>query len=78
MYNEVLYKKYLPKYIARNIGDTIFVTFKSVNFEIFRKCLESVNFDANYDWHKNLTIFKSNTFENYKSFVTVEVQNQYV
>ena len=30
-------------------SDTIFVTFKSVTFEIFGKCLESVYFDvSNY------------------------------
>ena len=46
-------------------SDTIFVTFKSVTFEIFGKCSESVNFDANND----LKIFKSDIFENYKSFV---------
>ena len=55
-------------------SDTIFVTFKRVTFEIFRKCSESVNFDANND----LKIFKSDTFENYKSFVPVEVQSRIV
>ena len=28
-------------------SDTIFVTFKSVTFEIFGKCSQSVEFDAN-------------------------------
>ena len=56
-------------------SDTIFVTFKSVTFEIFRKCSESVNFDANNDLQEDLKIFKSDTFENYKSFVPVEVQS---
>ena len=41
-----------------------FVTLKSVTFEIFRKCSES-----------DLKIFTSDTFENYKSFVPVEVQS---
>ena len=49
--------------------------FKSVTFEIFRKCSESVNFDANNGLQEDLKIFKSNTFENYKSFVPVEVQS---
>ena len=52
-----------------------FVTLKSVTFEIFRKCSESVNFDANIDLQEDLKIFKSDTFENYKSFVPVEVQS---
>ena len=56
-------------------SDTIFVTFKSVTFEIFGKCSESVNFDANNDLQEDLKIFKSDTFENYKSFVPVEVQS---
>ena len=57
--------------------DTIFVTFKSVTFEIFGKCSESVNFDVNNDLQEDLKIFKSDTFENYKSFVPVEVQSLY-
>ena len=28
-------------------SDTIFVTFKSITFEFFGNCSESVNFDAN-------------------------------
>ena len=52
-------------------SDTIFVTFKSVTFEIFGKCSESVNFDANNELPEDLKIFKSNTFENYKIFVSV-------
>ena len=48
-------------------SDTIFVTF-----EIFGKCSESVNFDVNNDLQEDL---KSDTFENYKSFVLVEVQS---
>ena len=52
-----------------------FVIFKSVTFEIFRKCSESVNFDANIDLQEDLKIFKSDTFENYKSSVPVEVQS---
>ena len=55
-------------------SDTTYVTFKSVTFEIFRKCLESAGFDANNDL-QDLKIFKSDIFENYKSFVPVEVQN---
>ena len=51
-------------------SDTIFVTF-----EIFGKCSESVNVDANIDLQEDLKIFKSDTFENYKSFVPVEVQS---
>ena len=58
-------------------SDTIFVTFKSVTFEIFGKCSESVNFDANNDLQEDLKIFKSDTFENYKHFVHVEVQSHY-
>ena len=76
-------------------SDPIFVTFKSVMLEIFRKCSESVNFDANNDLQEDLKIFlfsyktlltssptlsmifknnfKSDTFENYKSFVPAEV-----
>ena len=56
-------------------SDTIFVTFKSVTFEIFRKCSESVNFDANNDLQEDLKIFKSDTFENYKSFVPSDVHS---
>ena len=56
-------------------SDTIFVTFKSVTFEIFGKCLESVNFDVNNDLQEDVKIFKSDTFENHKSFVPVEVQS---
>ena len=52
-----------------------FVIFKSVTFEIFRKCSEGVNFDANNDLQEDLKIFKSDTFENYKTFVPVEVQS---
>ena len=52
-----------------------FVGFKSVTFKIFRKCSESVGFDANNDLQEDLKIFKSDTFENYKSFVPVEVQS---
>ena len=37
--------------------------FKSVTFEIFGKCSESVGFDANNDLQEDLKIFKSNTFE---------------
>ena len=51
---------------------TIFVTFK-----IFGKCSESVEFDANNYLQEDLKIFKSNTFENYKSFIPVEVQSLY-
>ena len=56
-------------------SDTIFVTFKSVTFEIFGKCSESVNFDANNNLQEDSKIFKSDTFENYKSFVHAEVQS---
>ena len=50
--------------------------FKSVTFEIFRKCSEiKVNFDANNDLQEDLKIFKSDTFETYKSFVPVKVQS---
>ena len=37
-------------------SDTIFVTFKSVTFEIFRKCSENANFDANNDTFKTTKI----------------------
>ena len=53
---------------------TIFVTFKSVTFEIFRRCSESVGFDTNNDLQEDLKFFQSHTFENYKSFVPTEVQ----
>ena len=56
-------------------SDTIFVTFKSVTIEIFGKCSTSVYFDVNNDLQEDLKIFKSDTFENYKSFVPVEVQS---
>ena len=59
-------------------SDTIFVTFKSVTFEIFGKCSESVRFDDNNDFQEDLKIFKSDTFENYKIFVPIEVQNHTV
>ena len=42
---------------------------------LFGKCLESVNFDTNNDLQEYLKIFKSDTFENYKSFIPVEVQS---
>ena len=58
-------------------SDTIFVTFKSVTFEIFGKCSESVGFDKNNDLQEDLKTFKSDTFENNKTFVPVEVQNLY-
>ena len=35
-------------------------------------------FDVNNDFQEDLEIFKSDTFENYKSFVPVEVQSHYV
>ena len=39
--------------------------------------MESVGFDANNnDLQEDMKIFKSHTFENYKSFVSVEVQSQ--
>ena len=56
-------------------SDTIFVTFKSVTFEIFGKCSESARFDANNDLLENLKIFKSDTFESYKSLISAEFQN---
>ena len=49
---------------------------ESVTFEIFGKCSESVDFDANNDLQEDLEIFKSDTFENYKSCVSEEVQSQ--
>ena len=39
--------------------DTFFVTF-----EIFGKCSENVNFDANNDLQECLKTFKCDTFEN--------------
>ena len=51
-----------------------FVIFKSVTFEFFGKC--SVYFDVNNDLQEDLKLFKGDTFENYKSFVPVEVQSQ--
>ena len=47
-------QKFFKSYIFES--DTIFVTFKSVTFEIFRKCSESVNFDANNDLQEYLKI----------------------
>ena len=44
--------------------------------EIFGRCSENVGFDDNNDLQEDLKIFKSDTFENYKSFVPVEVQSQ--
>ena len=38
---------------------------------MLRKCY----FDVNNDLQEDLKIFKSDTFENYKSFVPVEVQS---
>ena len=38
-------------------SDTIFVTFKSVDLEIFGKCSESVNFDANNDLKEDMIFF---------------------
>ena len=43
--------------------------------KFLRKCSESVRFDANKDFQEDLKNFKSDTFENYKSFVPEEVQN---
>ena len=42
-------------------SDTIFVTFKSVTFEILGKCLESFNYNTNNDLQEDLKIFKSDT-----------------
>ena len=56
-------------------SDIIFVTFKSATFEIFEKCSESVGFDANNDLQEDLKFFKSDTFENYKSFVSSDVHS---
>ena len=42
---------------------------------LFGKCSENVGFDDNNDLQEDLKIFKSDTFENYNSFVPVEVQN---
>ena len=39
-------------------SDTSFVILKSVTFEIFRKCSESVNFDANYNLQEDLKTTK--------------------
>ena len=58
-------------------SNTIFVTFKSVTFEISRKCSESVRFNANNDLQEDFKIFKSDTFENYKSFVSSDVHSLY-
>ena len=52
-----------------------FVTFESIAFEIFGKCSESVTFDANNDLQEYLKIFKSDTFENYKSFESLDVHS---
>ena len=39
-------------------SDTIFVTFESVTVEIFGKCSDSVNFDANNDLQEYLKTTK--------------------
>ena len=39
-------------------SDTFFFTFKSVTFEIFGKCSESVGLDANNDLHEDLKTTK--------------------
>ena len=39
-------------------SDTIFVTFKSVTFEIFGKCSENVGFDENNNLQENLKMSK--------------------
>ena len=57
-------------------SDTICVTLIIVTFEIFRKCSEIVAIDD--DLQVDMKIFKSNTFENYKSFVPSEVQNHFL
>ena len=58
-------------------SDIIFVTFKSVTFEIFGKCSESVGFDANNDLQEDLKIFKSDTFQNYiQKFCTCRTSEQ--
>ena len=51
-----------------------FVVFKSVTFS-FYKFKESVGDDAINDLQEDLKIFKSDTFENYKSFVPADVQS---
>ena len=45
--------------------------------KFLRKCSESVRFDDNNDLQEDLKIFKSDAFENYKSFVPVEVQSSW-
>ena len=51
--------------------------FKRVTFEMFGKCSESINFYANNDSQEDLKIFKSDIFENYKSFVSSDVHSLY-
>ena len=51
-------------------SDTIFVTF-----EIFGKCSESVGFDAYNNLQEDLKFFKSDTFEKYKSVVSLDVHS---
>ena len=52
--------------------------FKIDTFWNFGKGSESVGLKANNDLQEDLKIFKSDTFENYKSFVPVEKFRTYV
>ena len=55
---------------------TQFLSLSKVSLlKFFIKRSESVNFDANNDLQEDLKICKTDTFENYKSFVPVEVQS---
>ena len=58
----------------RNFSEvTQFLSLSKVSLlKIFAKCSENVGFDENNNLQENLKIFKSDSFENYKSFVSSE------
>ena len=47
---------------------------KLTQLKFSENCSESVGFDTKHDVQEDLKFFKSDTFENYKSFVPVEVR----
>ena len=69
----------LPRHfytIAVNIWNyKTFVVFKSVKFLIFKENTIGINPNIFHDFQKK---FKSDTFENYKSFALVELQSLYI
>ena len=63
--------------VANRVFHEDLTFFKSVTFGSFGKCSESVGFDANNDLQGDFKFFISDTFENYKSFVPVDVHSHY-